>query len=960
MQEKAGGKDIFPLVNSSVIPTVFIDKADPEVISKTAGMFSEDVFGVSGKKIHVSCDAPVGKYAIIYGTITGNSTIKSLVENHKLDVSAIEGKWESYIIQIVNNPCKNVSKALVIAGSDRRGAAYGLFTVSEVIGVSPWVWWADVPVEKHSSIYLSVPKTISKEPSVKYRGIFINDEDWGMTPWASKTYEPEVGNIGPKTYTRVCELLLRLKANYLAPAMHPVSTAFNAIAENKVVADSYAIVMGSTHCEPLLFNTAAEWNKKTMGAWDYKTNKDKILSLLEKRVQENCAYENVYTLALRGLHDEAMGIGVPMKDKVAMLQSALMDQRNILAKNIKTPISEVPQAFTPYKEVLEIYLHGLEIPEDITIVWPDDNYGYLKQLSNPKEQARSGGSGTYYHVSYLGVPQSYLWFSTTPTALMYEELSKVYRTGGDRVWLCNCGDIKGCEPQVSFFLDLAYHFEDFSQSTAHLYYAQWLTSLFGQRYYDEFEKITLKHIDLAFSHKPDYMGWGFWNNHWGGGGEKRTDTEYSFTSYGEAQKRIADYRILGEEMNRLYSRIEPEKRDALFQLLYYPVKGAEYMNLMNLGGQQYRNYVIQGRSASEGVKKEVFAMHDSLELITRQYNELKEGKWRYMMALVQNYKGDSHYFEVPIMKDSYQPTAIPSFGILVDGEQVKFSGKAYHELPVLNSLLKNSSWVEVYNKSSQALKWNATSNASWITLSQHSGEGDAKVEVNVDWTKAPADPFLTAEILFTAGEATERVLVSAFRPDITEADAEGLYLEHNGYVSIPATGISRKFENADIKIDTVPGLGFEGSSLRIGDPLAPLQMYRDMNDARVEYDFYTTNSGMVDVYTYVLPTYPLHSARDFKLPEHTNSDTKYSVCIDGGNIATPSTSATEYSQIWYDSILKNCRINKSTLYVDKPGKHTIAIRCGDPGTIIQKIVIDMGGLKSSLMGPESTQYSSEK
>ena len=486
----SSGKDAFNLVERKSQAAICFDDNDYLVVKKAASLFAADVEMVTGHKPSLQTDLRNNKTLLIVGTIEKNAFIRQLSKEGKIDISPLEDAWERYLIQTVKNPFPGVSSALVVAGSDRRGAAYGLFSLSELIGVSPWYWWADVPVKKHTTLCLYAPATLSKSPSVKYRGIFLNDEDWGLTPWASKNFEKERGNIGPKTYAKICELLLRLKANHLAPAMHPVSTAFNQIPENKLVADSFAIVMGSTHCEPLLLNTASEWDKKTMGAWDYNTNKDKINEVLSRRIEENCAYENVYTLALRGLHDAAMGVGVPIKEKVKMLGSALLDQRNILASHIKKPIETVPQAFTPYKEVLEIYSNGLELPDDVTIIWPDDNYGYLKRLSGINEQKRSGRAGVYYHVSYLGVPHSYLWFSTTPPALMYEELRKAYDTTADRIWLLNCGDMKGSEMQVSLFLSMAYDIDRFNADNVVTYPARWLSGMFGESYYTRLEDIT--------------------------------------------------------------------------------------------------------------------------------------------------------------------------------------------------------------------------------------------------------------------------------------------------------------------------------------------------------------------------------------------------------------------------------------------------------------------------------------
>ena len=328
-------KYTFPLVASKIKATVCYDANDYPVVKKVAELFVSDIENVTGQRLKLADEWKKGRTVVIVGTIEKNQAIRQLASNGKIDISPLEGAWERYLIQTVNHPFPGVDKALIVAGSDRRGASYGLFSLSEMAGVSPWYWWADVPVKKHKTLYVDAPTSVSKTPSVKYRGVFLNDEDWGLKPWAAKTFEKERGNIGPRTYAKICELLLRLKANHLAPAMHPVSTAFYKIPENKLVADTFAIVMGSSHCEPLLLNTASEWNSKTMGPWDYGKNKDKINEVLGNRVKENCAYENVYTLALRGLHDAAMGGGdVPMKEKVKMLESALKDQRNLIAEHI--------------------------------------------------------------------------------------------------------------------------------------------------------------------------------------------------------------------------------------------------------------------------------------------------------------------------------------------------------------------------------------------------------------------------------------------------------------------------------------------------------------------------------------------------------------------------------------------------------------------------------------------------
>mgnify|MGYP002576951476 CR=1 FL=1 len=948
-------KYAFTLASPRQTAAILYDASDAAVVKRAAELFAADVEAVTGRRPQVTSATGETGPAVIVGTVGGSALIRRLSEAGKIDTAPLEGAWERYLIQTVANPLPGIRKALVIAGSDRRGAAYGLFTLSELIGVSPWYWWADVPVKKHAALHVDAPPTYSQTPSVRYRGIFLNDEDWGLTPWASQTFEPERGNIGPRTYAKVCELLLRLKANYLAPAMHPVSTSFNQIPENKLVADTFAIVMGSTHCEPLLLNTASEWDTKTMGPWNYDKNKEGINRVLTQRVRENSPYENVYTLALRGLHDGAMSTTLPMHEKVRMLQQALLDQRRILAENIDRPVETVPQAFTPYKEVLEIYSNGLELPDDITIVWPDDNYGYMKRLSGVREQRRTGRSGVYYHVSYLGVPHSYLWFSTTPPSLMYEELRKAYDTTADRLWLVNCGDLKGSEMQVSLFLDMAWDIGRFTADNVVSYPARWLAGIFGEAYYDRLEAMTREHLRLAFPRKPEYMGWGYHWNRFDHNCEQLTDTDFSFTNYDEAQRRLEAYRQLGARAEALLHEIGDEARPAFYQLVYYPLRGAELMNRMTLGGQRNRWYARQGRAATNAVRDEVQRCYDSLQVITRGYNSLLGGKWNHMMSMRQNYDGVSAYFNLPHLA-THDAAGAPRLALQVAGEDVT-GARAFHALPAFDNYLRRTYPVEIYNQGGGTLAWTAHASEPWVVLSKSAGKtaDEERITVGIDWEKAPSGNAVPAQIVFRAGEQSEKVLVSLFNPTApSRAELRGIYVENNGCVSIPAAGCHRVRENDRIKITAVEDLGIEGPALQLGDPTAPLQIFRSRDVPCAEYDFYAFDAGSVDVYTYVLPTFPLHADRDFRIGENTNTDTKYSVQIDDGALATPSSSHVEYSQVWFESVLRNCAVNKSTLHIDKPGRHTLRIRVGDPGIVLQKIVLDFGGMKRSYLGPQST------
>lgn len=947
-------RNSFALVNNAATGIIYDDN-DELSVKRAISLFSEDVERVSGKKPHMLTSNIKAQNIVIVGTIGKSKVIDQLIRNRKLNVREIEGQWERYRIQLVNNPIPNVKQALVIAGSDRRGTAYGLFSVSEAIGVSPWYWWADVPVKKRSNIFLDIKPFTSPAPSVKYRGVFINDEDWGLLPWAKNTFDPELKDIGPKTYAKVFELLLRLKANYLAPAMHEASGAFNKYPTNKLVADSFGIVMGSVHPEPLLFNNASEWDRKTMGEWNYMTNKEGILKVLDKRVKENSPYENVYTLALRGLHDRAMTGNYTLEQRVQLVGQALKDQQAILKKYIDKPIEEIPQAFTPYKEVLDIYLKGLEVPDEVTIVWPDDNYGYMKQLSNAKEQKRSGGSGVYYHASYLGIPHDYLWLASTPPALMYEELHKAYNTGADRIWLLNAGDIKSCEFPVTLFLDMAYDLNKFNFENVADYQADWLSAIYGKQYYNDIKEITREYNRLAFSRKPEFMGWGYEWNTFKNGRERPTDTDFSFTNYGEAEKRIADYHRIGAKAENILNKLPEIEKPSFFQLLYYPVKGAELMNKKWLTAQQNRIHIAQGRSNANLLRDRVKHYYDTLYKISYEYNDLMDGKWKRIMSLRQGVTAS--YFELPKL-DSVVIPAQASMKLFIEGNEPLKGVSSYHQLPSFNKYIDRKYFIDIFNTGSGSFNWSLKTSHDWIRVNKTQGNItlEERIWVSIDWNKVPVGEKISGDIELVSGNTREKVLVSVFNPALPSVtDVKGLYIEDNGVISIAGADFHRKRESDEIKMQIIDNLGFEDQSVMIGDPTARVHNPRDNNSPGVEYDFYTFHHGSVDVYTYVLPVFPLSSDRDFGFHEQGTAQTRYAVCIDDGPVALPSSSAPEYTQTWSDNVLRNAAINKSTFYIDKPGKHTLHIKCGDPGMMIQKIVLDFGGMKKSYLGPNVTK-----
>lgn len=958
LSETSSGRNVFPLSTKTCAAIMYDATSEPSVVGTAVGLLASDIEKVTGKCPSVSGNGSVPascRYAVIAGTLGHSSLIDELVRDGKIDVSSISGEWERYAVRLVEAPLKGVRRALVVVGSDRRGTAYGLLSLSRAIGVSPWYWWMDAPVEHRNSIYLSVNAYDAATPSVKYRGIFINDEDWGLLRWAKRNFEKELGNIGPKTYEKVCELLLRLNANMLAPAMHEASTAFYQIPQNKEIADKYGIIITASHCEPLLLNTASEWHKDRYGDWNYNTNSERIDSVLNARVVETSPYENAYVIALRGLHDRAMSGAESLDSRKATVQRALLNQRKILSDVLGKDASEIPQFFTPYKEVLDVYNQGLELPDDVTIVWPDDNYGYMKRLSSPKEQLRSGRSGVYYHSSYLGRPHDYLWMNTTSPTLMYEELRKAYDSTADRYWLLNSGDIKSCEFAVDFFLSMAYDIDSFSYERAASYRSEWLCGMLGEKNRDAYRSIFDEFYHQAFIRKPEFMGWGYqWttDKH---GNERNTDTDFSFANYREAERRLEAYRKISSETEALMAQLPSSHIPCFYQSVYYPVKACELMSRMVLSGQKNRWYALQRRTAATAAADEAIRCHDSLRVITEGYNSLLDGKWNHVMTMGQGFAAS--YFKKPVLREVKLSPA-PELGVMVENEGSLNGVSSYHLLPAFNGYFRCAYFIDIFNRGKGQLSWTAETDKEWILLSRTSGKtaDEDRIMVSVDWNNVPVGDKIAGTVTIKDGSGVqENVLVSVFNPSSpTREDLNGIYVQHNGYVSIDAAGYHRKRENDAIRIIDIPNLGIENKAVQFGNSMMPKQNTRNGDVPCVEYDFYTFEQGSVDVYTYVLPTFVLSADRGYSGHEATNIETQYGVCIDDGPVMNPSTSSVEYAQIWYESCLKNCRVNKTTLHINEPGKHSVRILCGDAGTVLQKIVLDFGGLKRSYLGPEPT------
>ena len=601
----------FPLVVPGSPSLLLIEPGLDPAVARAADDLAADLARVTGIAPSRGAAPPSAARAVVLVGIADRSPLLDrLAAAGRIDLARLRGTWESFAIQVVDRPFPGIDQALVIAGSDRRGAIYGLYELSSTIGVSPWHWWADVPPQKRSSLHLAAGTHHFGPPSVKYRGIFLNDEDWGLQPWAAQTFDPAYGDIGPNTYARIFELLLRLKANTLWPAMHECTAPFNADPANARLAEDYGIVMGSSHAEPMLRNNVREWTAPKE-QYNYVTNRDGVLRYWEERVAANAAYESIFTLGMRGIHDSHMVGPTTDAERIATLEQIFADQRALIARHVAPAVERVPQIFCAYKEVLDLYRRGLRVPDDVTIVWPDDNFGYVRNFASAAERARAGGFGVYYHLSYLGRPLSYLWLCTTPPALIWEEMRKSYDLGADRLWIANVGDLKPAEIPTSFFLEMAWDIDRWRADNLDTFLHDWATRTFGPANALAIADLLADYYRLNFPRKPEHLQWWL----------PKEPYRPSDLTPAEVDARLAAFAALQRQVRTVRAMIPEEQLSAFAQLVGYPVVGSALANERYFEGER-------GNLAA------ACAAHAALEALNRDFNErLTDGKWRGFLSL---------------------------------------------------------------------------------------------------------------------------------------------------------------------------------------------------------------------------------------------------------------------------------------------------------------------------------------
>ena len=600
-------KGSFKLSAAGRSAPIYISDSDYPGVIRAAKDLQKDITAVTKASPAFFTNAPhERKEVILVGTIGKSKLIDGLMKNGKLNVNGIAGKWETYLIQVVNNPMPGVAKALVIAGSDKRGTIFGIYDLSAKIGVSPWYWWADVPIKEQRNLYVLPGRHTDGEPAVKYRGIFINDEAPAFSGWAKEKF----GGVNHQVYEKVFELILRLKGNYLWPAMW--GNAFNDDDKaDPVLADEYGIVMGTSHHEPM-DRAQQEWKRYGSGAWNYETNGEVLRSFWKKGIENMGSKETIVTVGMRGDGDMPMTKGSNIK----LLEKIVADQRKIIVDATGKDASQTPQMWALYKEVQAYYDKGMRVPDDVTLLLCDDNWGNIRKLPKLTEPKRKGGYGIYYHFDYVGDPRNYKWLNTNPISKTWEQMHLAYEYGVKQVWVVNVGDLKPMEFPISFFLDYAWSPNKWPASRLKEYTRLWARQQFGKEHENEIADILTNYTKYNSRRKPELLD----------------ENTYSLSNYREFETVAADYDHLRDRAQLLYKKIPATYKDAYYELVLHPVEACS--NLHDLYFATAKNHLCEaeGNALANDMAKQVKKFYAKDAEISAYYNKtLANGKWNHMM-----------------------------------------------------------------------------------------------------------------------------------------------------------------------------------------------------------------------------------------------------------------------------------------------------------------------------------------
>lgn len=810
---------------------IYVDKQDHALVQSSALLLQTDIEMVTGKRPKLVYKLPAStNNIIIIGSIDKSLVVQDFIARKKINFK-LKNKWERYLIQTISNPLKGVDNALVIAGSDRRGTAYGVFELSKQMGVSPWYWWADVPVKKKQALYIQKGVNISDAPKVKYRGIFINDEAPALSNWSKEKF----GGFNHQFYEKVFELMLRLKANYLWPAMWG-NAFYDDDSLNIKTADEYGIVIGTSHHEPLM-RAHDEWRRYGKGKWNYDSNEAKLKEFWKGGMQR-ASNEKIVSVGMRGDGDEPMS----RETATALLERIVKDQRRIIADVTGKPASETPQLWALYKEVQDYYDKGMRVPDDVTLLLCDDNWGNIRKLPKPDEKPRKGGYGIYYHFDYVGGPRNYKWLNTNPIPRVWEQMHLAYEYKAREIWIVNVGDIKPMEFPISFFLDYAWNPEAINADDLKKYTEQWAAEQFDDKHAIEIADIISKYSKYNGRRKPELLN---------------ADT-YSIHHYNEAQQVTEDYKNLLQRAEKINNDLPVEYRDAFFQLVLHPVKACANLHQLYTTVAFNRFAALRKQKNANMLVDKAKQLYFNDSLITKQYHAIANGKWNHMMS-------QTHI------------------------------GYTYWQQPLVNTM------PEVFY--------------------------------------VPADSIFPSDAKIQLASKTPMPLIP---PNSTE----NIFYEKDRYISIEADHYTKAINANGVTWKVLPDHGRTGSAIT-PFPVTAANQTPGGSAPHLQYEIYVYDTGKLKLNAYFSSTLNFHN---------DSSGLRYGISVDDEKPQIISINKDDNNvRTWEIWVANNIIIKTTEHNITKPARHIIKYWMVSPAVVLQKLVLDFGGVKESYLGPPETK-----
>ena len=949
----------FTLSTSDYSAPLCVSSKDYPGVIRVLEQLQVDIEKITNAKPYLSIDTiPESKELVLVGTVGRSNLIDQLIQEKKLDVGDITNKWETFLIQVIENPFPKVDHALVIAGSDKRGTIFGMYDLSEKIGISPWYWWADVPVEHKDALFVSQGKYIQGPPSVKYRGIFLNDEYPDLTNWIAEKFgmvpkgenppiPAGIANYNHQFYEKLFELILRLKGNYLWPAMW--NNAFNEDdPENPRLADEYGIVMGASHQEPML-RAQKEWDRRylrTVGPWNYAQHPNVLENFWREGIRRNKKYESIITIGLRGENDTEMIPGGTDAQSIDLLTNIVSVQRSIIAQEVNADVTKVPQLWCPYKEVLAYYNEGFRVPDDVTLLWAEDNWGNVRRLPTVEENRRQGGAGIYYHFDYHGGPRNYQWINTNPIPKIWDQMSLAKQYGADRIWIVNVGHFKGYEFPLEYFMDLAWNTNRWTNDNIGEYTRLWAEREFGPTYAKDIADILSKYSKYNGRRKPELLD----------------PATYSMVNYQEAEKVVADFNTISTKAEEISGKLPENKRDAFYELVLFPTKASALVNELYFAAGKNALYAHQGRTSTNDMANKTRDLFQADTSLMGYFNRtFAHGKWNHFMD--QTHLGYTSWQDPPtnsLRAVKLTEISIPdtsTMGVAVDGSDEFWPGSQIEAiLPTFDAFNQQRHYIDVFNKGKRSFEFNAVASDSWILLSEFKGtiEKDKRIWVNIDWSSVPKGVCTgTLKIIGTKTEVN--IKVEAFNPTKIKRNSLQGFVEGEGFVSIEAEHFTKKIDAGSRRWVKIEDYGYTLSAMRAVAPTGAKSAVPRKNSPKIEYKMFLFKTGIFDVCTINSPTLNFMPGRGLQYAISFDNDTPQIVTLVPENYSAQNGNAD-----WEKSVADNARYSHTTHKIAKPGYHVLKIWMVDPGVVLQKLVVNTGGMKPCYLGPPESFHRTVK